>query len=459
MRIPAHGSSAGEVIGILKRLYAEAAALSGRRLAIVAGASVIATSTIVATALTAGGPGNLASLIGQSLTANAASTEPQAPEPSPSPSPPVPASGGQAQSAPSGSAPVSAAAPSSPASGKVAKTPKAPKPEKDTKKIGRVKHVFVVSLASPGFDAAFGPQSQMPYLASTLRPQGALLSNYSLISNAGLPNEIAAVSGQPPNADTEGNCATYSEFPPNAQPDKQGSIAAAGCVYPVLTFNLVDQVSAAGLTWKAYLEDMEKVPQGSPNCVKPDAAAADQTQGPRPGNEYAARHNPFIYFHSLLDVGDCGLYDVPATQLAGDLASIKKTPNFAYIGPNLCHYGSNTTPCQDGSPGGAASADQYLSQVVPQILASPAYKKDGVLIVNFTERVPPDPATQSPVVGSLLVSKFLSPNSTVGTQYNPYSVLRSVEDLFGLDYIAGSKGKKTTSFAPLLLGPSASAGD
>jgi hypothetical protein len=448
------------MMGLLRRLYAEAASLSGRRLAIVAGASVIATSTIVATALTAGGPGNLAALVGQSLTASAAPTEPETPAPSPAPSSPAPASGGQVQSAPSGSAPASAPVPTVQSQGKTAKSPKPPKKGSDEKKIGRVKHVFVVSLASPGFDAAFGPQSQMPYLANTLRPQGALLSDYALLSNAGLPNEIAAVSGQPPNPDTEANCPTYGEFPPSAQPDKQGAVPGPGCVYPVLTFNLADQVSAAGLTWKAYLEDMEKVPQGSPNCVKPDATSGgDLTQQPRPGNEYAARHNPFIYFHSLLDVGDCGLYDVPATQLAPDLASAKKTPNFTYIAPNLCHYGSNTTPCQDGSPGGAASADQYLSQLVPQILASPAYKKDGVLIVTFAERVPPDPSTPTPVAGTLLVSRFLTPNSTIGTSYNPYSMLRSIEDLFGLDYLAGSKGRKTTSFAPQLLGSGASAGD
>ena len=76
---------------------------------------------------------------------------------------------------PASSVPVSSP---SPAPTSDTKTPKTTTP-----KAGRVKHVFVITLNSPGYDNAFGAQSEMPYLANTLRPQGELLSNYSLLTD------------------------------------------------------------------------------------------------------------------------------------------------------------------------------------------------------------------------------------------------------------------------------------
>ena len=171
--------------------------------------------------------------------------------------------------------------PSAPATSP-AKTPKTKTP-----KAGRVKHVFVIALDSPGYDNAFGAQSEMPYLANTLRPQGELLSNYTLLTDAGLPNYIAMVGGQAPNALTSGNCTTYAEFPPSASPDRNGNVAGNGCVYPAQAINLADQLFSARFNWGAYMEDMgkpEPVGQGGTapanppqTCVHPDSGSADQT--------------------------------------------------------------------------------------------------------------------------------------------------------------------------------------
>src|SRR5207245_1179455 len=80
--------------------------------------------------------------------------------------------------------------------------------------------------------------------------------------------------------------------------------------------------------------------------------------------------------HSLLDLGDCASDDLPLTSLAPDLASAAKTPNYAFIVPNLCHDGSEA-PCLDGSTGGLQAADAFLAEWVPKILASPASTSDG----------------------------------------------------------------------------------
>jgi len=86
---------------------------------------------------------------------------------------------------------------------------------------------------------------------------------------------------------------------------------------------------------------------------------------------------------------------------------------------------------------------------VPKILASPAYQQDGVLIITFGEATP---GVNGAPVGTLLLSRFLTPGSTDGGAFNPYSIFRTVEDLFGLQRIAAGARTDTTTFASDLLG-------
>ena len=138
------------------------------------------------------------------------------------------------------------------------------------------------------------------------------------------------------------------------------------------------------------MEGMADPTTGEPaNCVY---------QGPEEEEKvelggYSNRLNPFTHFHSLLDVGECSEDDVPITELKKDLKVEKNTPNFSYISPDLCSAGV-TGQCPEGAPTGAAAADEWLAEVVPQILESPAYKKDGLLIVTFGGVNPPAPVAE-----------------------------------------------------------------
>ena len=182
---------------------------------------------------------------------------------------------------------------------------------------------------------------------------------------------------------------------------------------------------------------------------------------------YATRHNPFVYFHSIIDAPICNTNVLPLDGLEADLASVKTTANFSMITPNLCDDGHDAT-CGDGSPGGLVSSNVWLQKWVPKILASPAFKKDGLLIVTFDEAeavggdadatsccnapkppnvdnasvIPPGPGGGR--VGAVLVSPFIKPGSTNATPYNHYSLLCSLEDVFGLEHLgyAGQPGLK-----------------
>ncbi len=159
--------------------------LTGKRFGLLVASSVVATSAIVASAMTGtGGSGALAALIGQRLPPSdtpVASAPPSEPASVGSESP-APAGGGAPASASTASpapVPVPASAPA-PAPEKAPVTPATPAPE-----AGPVKHVFVISLTSPGYEQSLGAQSQMPYLSATLRPQGELLSSYALLDDGG----------------------------------------------------------------------------------------------------------------------------------------------------------------------------------------------------------------------------------------------------------------------------------
>lgn len=419
---------------------AAAETLTGKRFAVLVASSLVATSGIVAVgANSSSGMSSMEAAALQAL-AEQESTLAAAPAEAPEPFTPAPASGAAGPVAGEGgtcagcSVPPSPAPPAEEASPKEEKTPVVPTEEEEAEP-GPIQHVFLISLASPGYEAAFGSTSQMPYLSGTLRPQGVLLTNYSLLDTAPLPNGIATVSGQPPSEATKAGCPRFEE-----------------CLYEVETLTLADQLVGAQLHWHSYVEGMQNLEAKPESCVEPEPEAAVT---PAPSG-YSPLLNPFVFFHSLLDLGDCDENDVPLDELAGDLRKADNTANFSYISPTLCNAGFRGN-CPEGTPDGAAAADAFLAKVVPEVLASPAYKQDGLLIVSFgaADPAPPaDPAaapTDPRRVGALLVSPLLTPGGTDAVAYDPYSLLRSVEDLFALEPLGKAGGAKVKSFSGAFL--------
>ena len=70
--------------------------------------------------------------------------------------------------------------------------------------------------------------------------------------------------------------------------------------------------------------------------------------------------------------------------LPGDLARASATPAFSFVAPDLCNDGHDA-PCVTGAPGGLAQADAFLAQWVPAIMAAPAYRDGGLIVITFDE--------------------------------------------------------------------------
>jgi hypothetical protein len=316
----------------------------------------------------------------------------------------------------------------------------------------RVRHVFVINLENKGYAQTFGASSPAPYLRKKLRAKGQLLSQYFGVAHHSLPNYIAQISGQGPNPQTQRDCKVYRNFTGSgtASPDQA---VGQGCVFPKRVRTVANQLNRHGLRWKGYMQSM-----GSP-CRHPALNTRDRTQKARVGDQYAAKHNPFVYFHSVIDSKKCAKRNVDLKKLPTALARTRTTANLTYITPNLCNDGHDS-PCVDGRPGGLVSANKWLRRWVPKILASPAYKKNGLLIVTFDEAdtsaansadacCGEGPGPNSPLpgitglgggrTGAVLVSRFITPGSLNTTPYNHYSLLRTIENLFGLTPLGYAK--------------------
>jgi phosphatidylinositol-3-phosphatase len=384
---------------------------------------------------------------------------------------------------------------------------------------GKINHILVIEFENEGFDLTFGPGSPATYLNGTLRKKGELLQNYYGIGHDSLDNYIAQVSGQSPTEDTQADCAdngaAFANVTPGTPDANQvlnpGQVDGEGCVYPAAVKTIASQLDAKDppnpkthvAAWRAYEQDMGNTPArdgGSPDptggtdCAHPAIGAPVATNAATPQDQYATRHNPFVWFHSVIDnaaecdanvvpLGTLGANGTPSPSghLARDLRSESTTPRFGFITPNLCsdgHDGTCAGPNSTGGHvGGLTGADQFLAAWMPLILASPAYKHGDLLVViTFDEsdvggadsnlaccNEQSGPNTHAPgnagdtsdaqapgggQIGALLLnSKYIAAGSTDTTgSYDHYSALRSYEDLLGLT-TGGNDGEGHLGFA------------
>ncbi len=341
--------------------------------------------------------------------------------------------------------------------------------------------MFVIVLENESYSSTFGTPVDDPYLASTLVSQGAVLTNFYAVGHDSLDNYIAMISGQPPTTDTQDDCLHFVGIEGSLGPG--GIETGDGCVYPPDVQTIASQLATAGFTWKAYMQDMGNVPsRESAACGHPALGSADQTEIAVPGDGYATRHDPFMYFDSVIDDRQaCDSHVValgspegqmPASALPGetglatDLRTVATTPNYSFITPNLCEDGHDF-PCINQASGQSAYADidAFLQTWVPLITHSAAFRDDGMLIVTFDEAETgpeadaaccgerPGPAAAEPgkngpgggIVGAVVLSPFVRPGTVSRTDYNDFSLLATVEEVFGLARL-GEAATVTSTF-------------
>ncbi|HAM21025.1 MAG TPA: phosphoesterase [Actinobacteria bacterium] len=335
-------------------------------------------------------------------------------------------------------------------------------------------HVFIIMLENKSYTEVFGSQASADsadsYLQKALPAEGALLQNYYGTSHYSHSNYVTLVSGQPPNAYNQTDCPYFRDFNPT-QIDSEGIAHGIGCVFPKTVKTVGDQLSASGKSWKAYAESMDSY--NGPGLTPGPGCRHPATNGYDPSYSddwnFVTRHVPFLYFKAITDSAKCKSLIVDDSKLKGDLANEKTTPNLSFIVPNTCSDGHDAT-CVDGSTGGLPAINKYLQTAVPQITQSPAFKKDGLLLILFDEaefdgpdesasaccNTPLGPNSVSlggPVpgpgggrTGAVAISPFIKPGTISTSDYNHYSSLRTIEDVFSLAHLGYAARSEVSSF-------------
>lgn len=249
-------------------------------------------------------------------------------------------------------------------------------------------HFVLMVMENRELGEVIGSSSSAPYLNSLAR-QGTLVSGYYAIAHPSLPNYIALLAGSTLGISSD----------------------CTDCVAHGST--LVDQLEAAHVGWRAYMEGMPHA------CYTGDSSAEG----------YAKKHDPFMYFGQIADNPARCRNVVPLTALAGDLRT-GRLPPFAWISPNLC---------DDGHDCGNSSVDRFVAHLAPYLL--PSLGPQGVLAVVWDEGTS-DESCCGRAAGGKVALMLAGPTVKAGyrltTPADHYSLLGLIEDFLGVPRLGGA---------------------
>jgi len=243
--------------------------------------------------------------------------------------------------------------------------------------------------------------------------------------------------------------------------------------------HLVRLLTDAGQTWRSYQEDIDLTMVGGQltNVVLPEnqwtvpldsfsgnfASGVNQFNGSTQFN-YAAKHNPQVFFTDSNGGDDTTPFNplshnyAPLQQLFVDLAN-NSVADYNWITPN--QFNDMHTALSGGFLGLTGDAanirqgDNFLSIVVPAIMASRAYQDRGAIIIWWDE-TEQDAANANAddfnhTIGEIVISPLAHPNVN-GKPFASSVLLSHSSDLRTMQKIFHVT-------RPLLLGDAANAND
>jgi acid phosphatase len=256
-------------------------------------------------------------------------------------------------------------------------------------------HIVVIALENKEYGSIIGGD-EAPYL-ETLAADNVLLTHEYAIRHPSLPNYLALTGGS--TFGVRSDCTGCSVDAPN----------------------IIDQVVGAGRSWKAY---MQRMPEP---CYKAAFAGT-------PPHEYAKKHDPFMYFRDIRRSRARCHRIVPFREIRSDLRG--GLPDFAWITPDDC-FNMHSCPIARG--------DRWLRRWVPRIM--PELGTGGLLMIVFDEGTSDAGCCSLPAGGGHVAAIITGPGAQdavrLRDQATHYSVLRLIEDAWGLDRLAHASDAST----------------
>jgi hypothetical protein len=247
--------------------------------------------------------------------------------------------------------------------------------------------VAIVVMENAESEEVLGNASA-PYINSLARRYGLAVSSFA-ISHPSLPNYLALTSGSTQGASSD---CTSCHF--------RGA-------------NIVDQLQAAGISWRAYLEDAPRP------CYRGASAGG-----------YAKKHDPFIYYDDVSSAPARCARLTGFGALAADLRA-GRLPTFVWITPNLC---------DDGHDCSLGSADRFLARTLPALLRE--LGPHGFLILTWDEGSSSLGCCGGQARGGRVVTIVAGPDVRAGAReaapVDHYGVLATIERALGLGLLGAA---------------------
>ena len=243
--------------------------------------------------------------------------------------------------------------------------------------VPRLDHVVVVVMENKSYDQV----RVQPYTAGLIAGGASFPASYA-VTHPSQPNYLALWAGSTLGV-TNDNC------PP------------AGALFPAE--NLGHACEAAGLTWRAYSENLPAA--GATGC---------SYDGNTSSGLSTRKHDPWTDFANLDHA-----QERPYADLASDLAA-GTLPNLAFVIPNNCHntHNSSTAGC------GLADGDAWLAANLPPLLAGLGPR--GLLVLTWDE--------DDSSAGNHVLTVFAGPAVPASTAQplDHYGLVRAICQALGL---------------------------
>jgi Phosphoesterase family len=285
--------------------------------------------------------------------------------------------------------------------------------------VPRFGHVFMIIGENTTYSHL--TMTNAPYLLGTIKPASAWLTQYYAATHWSEANYVALTSGQFTRCEQhDGGAACHQ----NAD-------------------NVFHQIDLSGQTWKTWLEG------GTAKCDTGSGHTCPPT-GPCPLTGFYTTGNPPILYDNVEGANgvwsatgksqECLQNDIYAGGQANPMSIFDQAlaagtvPDFNLILPNGCEDGEgNCKPANNRY----TQFDDFLAREVPKIEASPAFGRNGVIVVVYDEderaggMAPKNGFGQGGHVVCAILSPLAVPGSYGGRFYH-YSLLRTIEDGLGL---------------------------
>ena len=302
------------------------------------------------------------------------------------------------------------------------------KRDRPTAKVPHFNHVFLI--VGENTSARDVKLDHMPYLVGTLMPQGGSLTNYEALHGGSLADYIGMTAGH------YSRCDVNDAFPYDPKTNKPKCIDSGPSIF--------SQLDDAKISWTEWNESM------------PNACGFFDMGTDWAFNIYATHHDPAVYFSKIegarymenfdrapnleclqrvLPMGSTGPNDTSAFDAALATGNISK---FNMIIPNECEDSHDLC----GTHHRLSQFDGFLQREIPRIVASPAFGKNDVVFVTFDEWGDFTPHDKR--VTFVAVGPHVRPGSVDAGHYTHYSLLRTLEDGYGLHHYLGGAATATT---------------